>query len=96
MAYFRHHTQEQAHEPAFRAPVNPDSDAEEDANAFPEDEEEAEERRRGYLRVAAGIGDFLGVVAGAVAILLLVAMLISLTDWVHADLVQSFDLWQLR
>ncbi len=90
MAYFRHHTQEQAHEPVFHAPVDPDADA------FPEDAQEAEERRRGYLRVAAGIGDFLGVVAGAVAILLLVAMLISLTDWVHSDLVQSFDLWQLR
>lgn len=94
MAYFRHHTQEKTHEPVFRAPVDPDAEA--DADAFPEDAQEAEERRRGYLRVAAGIGDFLGVVAGAVAILLLVAMLISLTDWVHSDLVQSFDLWQLR
>lgn len=101
MAYFKQkQAPEQPHEPVFRVPVQ---DTPEDDELYPEDpawalteEEEAEERRRGNYRVAAGIMDFLGVVAGAVVILLLVAMLISLINWVHADIVQSFDLWQTR
>ena len=44
----------------------------------------------------AGVGDFLGVIAGTVVILLLIMLLVSLINWVHADLSQSFTLWQTR
>lgn len=98
MAYFKQTQQPaQPHEPLFHVPVTEDDDdIGEDLIYERLLAEEAEERRRGNYRMAAGIFDFLGVVAGAVVILLLVAMLISLINWVHADIVQSFDLWQTR
>ena len=55
----------------------------------PAEEEDAETRReRSSLRArtAAGVFDFFGVIAGAVVILLLVAVLISLVNWVVSDI----------
>ena len=57
---------------------------------------EQAERRRGTFRVIAGGGDFLGVIAGTALILVLLAVLISLVNWVCSDMVQSFDLLQMR
>lgn len=59
-------------------------------------DEEREELRRGRWRVLANLGDFIGVIAGAVVILLLVALLISLVNWVSSDISHSFTLWQTR
>ena len=112
MPYFDHESKpEQRHRRAFYQPVvdDPDEDDEdygEDYDDLPESgaylDEEAmtdEERRlarRDRWRVLAGVGDFLGVIAGTVVILLLIMLLVSLINWVHADLSQSFTLWQTR
>ena len=71
---------------------------------FPEDEElwdedmlNDEERallRRERWRTLANLGDFAGVIAGTAVILVLIALLISLINWVQADISQSFTLWQ--
>ena len=74
-----------------------------DEDAYDEDlyeddmsEEEKALARRDHWRVLAGVGDFLAVVAGAVVILVLIALLVSLVNWVHADITQSFTLWQTK
>ena len=46
--------------------------------------------------MAFGLSNFLGVILGAAAILVLLAVLISLINWVHADIVQFFSLWMDR
>ncbi|MGN1019102.1 MAG: hypothetical protein ACI4O7_01910 [Aristaeellaceae bacterium] len=112
MPYFDHSNKpEERHRRAFYQPVvddpdEDDGDYDEDDGQMPEDgvypDEEAmtdEERRlarRDRWRVLAGVGDFLAVIAGTVVILLLIALLVSLINWVHADLSQSFTLWQTR
>lgn len=55
---------------------------------------ERRERHRGAMRVAAGVSDFFGVIVGTVCVLLLTALLISLLNWLHADIQQNFVLWQ--
>ena len=46
--------------------------------------------RRIRLRVAASLMDFLGVVASALLMILLVALLINLLTWLKDDMIQSF------
>lgn len=55
-----------------------------------------EERRRDQWRVLSGVADFIGVIVGAVVVLLLIALLVSLINWVQADISQSFTLWQTK
>lgn len=59
-----------------------------------EDREERRARRRDKMRVAAGVSDFFGVILGTVCILVLIALLVSLLNWLHADIAQNFALWQ--
>lgn len=59
-----------------------------------EDREERRARRRDKMRVAAGVSDFFGVILGTVCILALIALLVSLLNWLHADIAQNFALWQ--
>lgn len=64
-----------------------------------EDEMTEEERalaRRDHWQVLAGVGDFLAVIVGTAVILILIALLVSLINWVHADITQSFTLWQTK
>ena len=112
MPYFDHENKPQErHRRAFYQPVvddrdEDDEDYDEDYDMLPErgDDPDAEDvtdeerrlARRDRWRVLAGVGDFLGVIAGTVVILLLIALLVSLINWVHADLSQSFTLWQTR
>lgn len=66
---------------------------------MPEQEEltpDREERRESNLRMAFGLSNFLGVIMGAVAILFLLAVLISLLNWVYADFFQFFSLMKNR
>ena len=53
-------------------------------------EEEWSDLRQHRFRVAAGLLDFLGVVAGTVVILLLVALLVNIITWLQADMDQMF------
>ena len=63
----------------------------EDNEEYDEDyltEEEQNDLRRYRFRMAAGLLDFLSVVAGAVVILLLVALLVNIVTWLQADIDQ--------
>ena len=106
MAYFNNDPQdlqEDEYQPVFQQPVEDDYLDDEDGEYIDEmyyddflDEEERREARQLKWKMLAGIGDFLGVLAGTVVILLLVALLISLITWVQADMSQSFTLWQTK
>jgi len=97
MSYFRRdpdETPEEEPERLFTQPVEdyPDDDEDLPDDELPEDDEE-HERHVGRLKVAAGVGDFLGVVAGAAVILLLLAVLFSLFKWLRGDLEGFFVLF---
>ena len=59
-------------------------------------DEERAELRRSRWRLISGLTDFAGVIFGTAAILLLVMVLVSLINWLSADLYQTFTLWQTR
>lgn len=69
-----------------------DEAGEEDWDDEPMTDEERRQARRGRFRVAAGVADFFGVIAGTVAILVLIALLVSLITWLQADFDQTFTL----
>lgn len=111
MPYFDHSSQpERHHRRVFQQPVTdePEEDYDDDmlAEDFdpaldPEDDEGLQEderqwRRRDRWRLLAGVGDFVSVIVGAVAILALILLLISLLKWVKSDMLQSFTLLQTR
>ena len=69
----------------------------EDDEEYDEDyltEEEQYDLRRYRFRMAAGLLDFLSVIAGTVVILLLVALLVNIVTWLQADMDQMFTLLQ--
>ena len=105
MAYFNNHPQdlqEEDYQPVFQQPVEDeyidDEYFDEDMLAYDDylTQEERREARQMKWKLLAGVGDFIGVLAGTVVILLLVALLISLITWVQADISQSFTLWQTK
>ena len=107
MAYFNNEPQdvlEEDYQPVFQQPVEDDyldgenGEYDTDEMYYDDflDEEERREARQMKWKMLAGIGDFIGVLAGTVVILLLVALLISLITWVQADMSQSFTLWQTK
>ena len=57
-------------------------------------EEEQAELRRNRWQLIAGLADFAGVILGTAAILILVALLVSLLNWLINDVSQSFILLQ--
>ena len=70
-----------------------------DAAELPDEEllteEEQAELRRSNWRLAAGLADFAGIIVGTAAILVLVALLISLINWLINDVSQTFTLMQM-
>lgn len=52
--------------------------------------------RRSHWKLMAGLMDFIGVIVGTAVILLLVMLLVSLINWLLADVNQTFTLWQMR
>lgn len=108
MAYFNNDfqdAQDEDYQPTFRQPVYDDSIQVDEAYDEPYDElyeddyldeQERWEARQTRWKVLAGAGDVLAVLAGAVVILVLIALLISLLTWVQADMSQSFTLWQTK
>ena len=92
MAYFK---QGSRHEEWTDDDALYDDDEYEDDEEYDEDyltEEEQNDLRRYRFRMAAGLLDFLSVVAGAVVILLLVALLVNIVTWLQADIDQMFTL----
>ena len=59
-------------------------------------EEEQEELRRSNWKLLANLADFAGVILGTAAILVIVALLMSLINWLSEDIGQTFTLWQGR
>lgn len=106
MAYFSNDPTslpEEEYQPVFRQPVEDDEDdlegEGEEFYGYEDDyldEQERLEARQMRWKLLAGAGDFLGVLAGTVVILVLIALLISLITWVQADISQSFTLWQTK
>jgi hypothetical protein len=89
MAYFRNHSEpEKEHEQQFHLPVltsDPISPQDEDWT----DEQEA---RKDRYRLLFAVRDLFGTVLGALFILALLMLLVSLASWVIKDLSQSFSL----
>lgn len=109
MAYFNNDPQtleDEDYQPVFQQPVEDDYDDydEGDEEYYTDEvyyddyltEEERIALKQSKWRMLAGVGDFFGVLAGTVAILVLIALLISLITWVQADISQSFTLWQTK
>ena len=48
------------------------------------------EDKQDHYKVAAGVMDFVGVVAGVICLLLLIALLMSLLDWLNKDISSTF------
>lgn len=101
MQYFKQKKNETAaHQRVFRVPVDlddyDDDELPDEAPRYTSYTDEMAERRKDTFRILTGLADFAGVVAGAVAILVLLAVLVSLLNWVRSDILQSFDLWQPR
>lgn len=90
MAYFPDvPQQEEAHQPLFEEGESYTvyNDEPEDYVSF-DDESKLARHERWKLRmeVASGLSDFFGVIAGTVVILLLIALLVSIVNWLRADL----------
>ena len=51
-----------------------------------------QQEKQDHFRVAAGVMNFLGVVLGVVSILVLVALLISLINWLNQDILSTFSI----
>ena len=69
---------------------------EEDIDYMEDDPEMQHMLHAGRLRVAAGVADFLSVIAGMVVVLVLIALLVSLINWLVSDVGQMFALLQRR
>lgn len=59
-------------------------------------EEERQELRRSNWQLLSGLADFAGIVLGTAAILVIIALLMSLIHWLADDIGQTFTLWQGR
>ena len=93
MAYFRNHAEpEKEHEQQFVYPVqDTDPEESEELEAW-EDEEESKEARKDRYRLILAVRDLFCTLLGALCILLLLMLIISLYSWVTKDLKQSFNL----
>ncbi|MBR1584633.1 MAG: hypothetical protein IJ662_03745 [Clostridia bacterium] len=54
------------------------------------------QEKQDHFRVAAGMMEFLGVVLGIVAILVLLALLFSLLNWLGQDFAGTFSILRTR
>ncbi len=59
-------------------------------------EEEMREEQKRKFRIAAGAGDLTAVLAGVAVILVLVAFLINMIQFVSSDFTQTFSLWATK
>ena len=58
--------------------------------------EEAEAARRKRVRMAFSVGNLAGIIAGTVLILLLVALLLSMINFLQTDISRNFSLLQTK
>ena len=64
-----------------------------DRDLLTEEERALERWHRWHM--LANLSDFLGVIAGTLVILVLIALLISMLNWLSSDIRQTFTLWQV-
>ena len=92
MTFFQKREEQQTRH--FQEPLNLDETefevipADAEGWAEPLDPAERRERRADRIRLAAGVGDLLGVVTGTLAVLALLAVILSLASWVQQDVTQ--------
>ena len=55
-------------------------------------QEEERQERQDHLRFAAGMSDFMGVILGAVVILIMILLILSLVNWLRRDILSTFTL----
>ena len=67
---------------------------EDEEEEIPEEELRREKQRR--FRIAAGFGDLGATLVGVAVILVLVAFLISMIQFVTSDFAQNFSIWQTK
>lgn len=65
-------------------------------NQYYHNKEEKRQARRDRLELAAGMSDFFGVIIGAIAILLLILLVISLLNWLQQDISSTFTILNSR
>ena len=75
-------------EPVYQDLYQPPVYEEEDPDQQEEDESE------GHFRIAMGVFDLISILIGAVVILVLVAMLVTLVNWLRTDILHSALLLQ--
>lgn len=97
MAYFKSNEQlaHQSPQPAYEAEQETYYDDQpyyDDDYDEPMTREERRQARRMRFQVMAGLFDFLGVIAGTVVILVVIALLVSLITWLQSDIYQTFTL----
>lgn len=59
-------------------------------------QEEQFQERRDHMRFVAGMSDFVGVVLGIVAILVMVLLMLSLINWLRRDISSTFSVMNAR
>lgn len=69
---------------------------EDDIDYMEDDPEMQQMLHVGRLRVAAGVADFFSVIAGMLVVLMLIALLVSLLNWLVSDVGQMFALLERR
>lgn len=103
MAYFRKNNPypEEEYEETYEEEYDTDTDYDDGfdeltAEEEPEElsEEERQERKRGRFRLAMGAGNLVAVIGGAVAILVMLALLFNMINFVVNDMSRSFSLFQ--
>lgn len=67
-----------------------------DENRYWQRKREEWEERRDRFKVAAGVMEFAGVVAGVICILMLLALLFSLVNWLNQDVSATFAILRTR
>lgn len=71
-----------------------DEDYDEDPEFLSDAERAALRRERWHI--LSNLWDFVAVIAGMAVVLVLLALIISLLNWLHADVSQTFTLWQIK
>ena len=59
-------------------------------------QEEERQERQDHLRFAAGMSEFVGVILGAVVILIMILLILSLVNWLRRDILSTFTLLNSR
>ncbi len=85
--------EEEFYDDGFDELTGEDEPAEEEETLSEEERRQAKLRR---FRIAAGIGDLSAILFGAALILVLVALLINMIQFVSSDFAQNFSIWQTR